>query len=383
MSHLFDSGFSVRKPAWHELTKVLDKSPRSWAEARKQAGIAGWDVEEGPVYGYELAGVGGERVFDPRAVILDDATTRKLASDVRAAIIAGKIEDALTLLGATRIEEKKRTLRSDSGATFGVPTTEYEVIDNKEIGEIVEALTKALSVDGKKAKVVYEALVSLEGGKSIVATLYLDEPITLPGDSSQTFPLLVVSARHDGTAGVRAQATSIRVICANTRAMSDNQADAAGTAFTFRHGVKWRDRVDEAVETIRGLKVSFAENMDFLATLGKTKLTRQQEQDWLDQFLPYPLSAVEVTDRRMRNIDDARGTVKNILESDTCSSVRGTWLAPLFAGDEFLDYYRNVTADGQLRAPQVATQRSLGLVREPGTPKLRSAQIIRELAGVN
>jgi phage/plasmid-like protein (TIGR03299 family) len=372
MSHLFDSGFSVREPAWHQLTNVVGASPRSWNAARKAAGTDTWEVAEGPVFGFELAGIGGEKVFDPRAVILDEDTLRKLAQQVGGKIREGNIMDALEAMGVVVVEDKKRTLRTDTGATLGVPTVDYEVIGHSEMGEIIEALTKALSKSGDKARVVYDALVSLEGGKSIVATMYLDEPVTLPGDNSKTFPLLVVSTRNDGAGAARAQSTTIRVICANTRAASDNEADRNGTVFTFRHGASWRDRLEEARQTLLGLRKDFAENVEFLSTLARTKVTRDQELAWLEQFVPMPVTVAEVTDRQARTIEEARGTVMAILNSDTCSATRGKAISLLFAGDEFLDHYRGSN-------PTTNTRRTL-LV--PEKRKLRQVEIIRDVVGL-
>jgi phage/plasmid-like protein (TIGR03299 family) len=372
MSHLFDSGMSAHSPEWHGLANYVATPVTTWKAARKHAGMDTWDIAEAPVFQYQMAGIGGEPMYDPRAVILDDETRAKLARDVAANIRDGKITDALAALGATEMTDRKRTLRTDDGRTFGVPSKEYEIIGMDEIGEIIDALTKALSGKGSKTRVVFEALVSLEGGNSIVATLYLDEPIVLPGDNSQTYPLLVVSTRNDGTGSARAQSTTIRVICANTRARSDNEADASGTVFTFRHGASWRDRLDEARQTLLGLRKDFAENVEFLSTLAKAKVTREQELQWLEQFIPFPVTVAEVTDRQARTIEEARGTVQAILESDTCKATRGKAISLLFAGDEFLDHYRGTNAETN-------TKRTL-LKAEPR--KLRQAQIIREVLGL-
>src|SRR4029077_12671108 len=119
----------------------------------------------------------------------------------------------------------------------------------------------------------------------------------------------------------RAQSTAVRVICANTRARSDNEADANGTVFTFRHGANWRERMDEAVQTLKGLRKDFAENMDFLKTLAKIKVTPEMRKEWLGQFIPIPPAAAELTERQRKSIEEARLTVVQILASDTCKGI--------------------------------------------------------------
>ena len=49
MSHYFESGFCVRKPAWHGLAEVHEDYPENWEQARAWAGLT-WDPETAPVY---------------------------------------------------------------------------------------------------------------------------------------------------------------------------------------------------------------------------------------------------------------------------------------------------------------------------------------------
>jgi phage/plasmid-like protein (TIGR03299 family) len=351
MTSAFDTGMFVRKGAWHREGNVVLTSPKTWNAARKQADIL-WEAVEAPLFGFQGLDAQGKIVYDPETAVTGD----------------------YMLIG-----DRKRTLRTDTGATLGTPSAEYEVIGNKELGDIVRALTEATSGKGKDAVVEYETLISLEGGKSIVCVTWLNEPVKLPGDKSQTFPYLAVSTRHDGAGAARAQSTSVRIVCANTRARSDNEADASGTVFTFRHGANWKDRLEEARQTILGLRTDFAENMDFLRTLAKVKVTKDQTSEWLEQFIPMPISIAQVTDRQSRTVEEARLTVQAILDSPTCDGIRGSAYGLLAAGDEFLDHYRGLGPDNLPKNKDGWVKRQL-LV--PEKRKFRQVQIIKDVVGL-
>jgi hypothetical protein len=133
MSHEWDSGFMTRLPSWHHKENaVLKESPRSWPAARKEAGLE-WDVETEPVY---------QRVPG----VQDD--------DLDFAEMQMREVDGYQLL-----------TRDDTHATLAVQATSYAVIRNEQFGYLIDAL---LGLEGDEY-VDFEALMSLYGGRSIVA----------------------------------------------------------------------------------------------------------------------------------------------------------------------------------------------------------------------
>lgn len=338
MSALFESGFFVRQPAWHGMGTVLDTPPKTWKTARKHAGIE-WDPMAAPAFGYEGVDADGKPVYDPDLAV------------------AGNY---------VRLEDKKRVIRNDNGATLGVPSSTYEVIDHGEIGAIVEAL------NGDK-NVAYETTVSLDGGKAIAVVVRLDEPVTLPGDNSPTLPFMALTTRHDGTGSLRAQSTSIRVVCMNTFSAAEYEADRNGTVFVFSHTKNWREHVEGAKLALQGLRTDFTEYVEFASHLAKIKVTEQQTASFLAEFIPAPMSSVEVSDRVARNIEEARLTVKAILESPTCEALRGSALGLVQAGGEYLDWYRGYRTSSTLFGRQML---------RPEQRKVEAVKIVRELVGV-
>lgn len=356
MPAYFESGFFVRKPAWHGMGVVVDVYPGTWAEARKLAGLM-WEPVEAPAIGFAGKDKRGRRVLDPAAADLVGAT---LSIDEDGNILATK--DGKVVGSYENIEGRKRIVRSDTGATLGVPGEDYAIISHDEIGSIIEAVN--LTPNAR-----YETTVVLEGGKAIAAVILLDEPITLPGDKSPTLPYLALTARHDGTGSCRAQATSVRVVCANTFAAAEMEADRNGTVFVFRHTKNWRDHVKEAQEAIRGVRQAFEVYVEAASVLAKAPVTKEQTHDFLAQFIPAPLESVAASKVVMRHIEEARLTVQAILDSDTCEGIRGTGFGLVQAAGEYLDHYRGYrNADTymgrQLLRPEKRKQEAVKIVRE-------------------
>ena len=52
----------------------------------------------------------------------------------------------------------------------------------------------------------------------------MNEPLIIKGDPSQTIPYLCFQNAHDGRGSFRAQATNVRVVCANTSIAADLDA---------------------------------------------------------------------------------------------------------------------------------------------------------------
>ncbi len=164
MAAFFESGFFVREPAWHGMGKVADDYPENWDQAREWAGLE-WEPTSAPMFGFVGTADDGSTVYDPAEAMVNPETGQPVGS-------------------FAKDDSKQRIVRSDSGALLGTPSDTYSIITHKEMGEIVEAVTE-------QENVKYETTVCLEEGKSVASLVRLDEPITIPGDSSPTYGVLV------------------------------------------------------------------------------------------------------------------------------------------------------------------------------------------------
>lgn len=333
MSHYFDSGFSVREPAWHGLATVLEEYPGSWAEARSLAGLD-WEPQLVPSYRFDGVTVEGARTHDATAAVAGDYVN----------------DDGFN-----------RVIRSDTGATLAHAKDTYKLITHADMGGIIEAVLD-------QPHVKYETAGVLEGGRAVWCLAYLDEPITLPGDDSLTLPYLTILNRHDGFAACRLQATAVRVVCANTFKAAELEGNRSGAFYSFRHTAGWKDRIADARDAITGARTEMARYVEMATDLLKVVITAEQTERFIAEFIPAPPESL-ISDRVARNIDTARQTVRSILASQTTVQVAHTGYGLVQAAGEYLDHLRSYrSADTYLNRtllrPEPLKHKALALVRE-------------------
>jgi len=329
----FDTGFFVIEPAWHGEGYVADRYPENWTEAREWAGLM-WEPIEAPSFGYNGIREDGTTTHSPTEAVTGDYFADK---------------------------DQKRIVRSDTGALLAVRDKGYTLIDHYEMGAVVDAITG-------QPNVKYETAGSLQGGRAVWALCLLDEPIVLPGDNTPTYPFLALLNRHDGAGAFKALSTSVRIVCSNTFSAAEMQGERSNTVFTFRHSANWKDHIEEARQTIKGLRVDFNRYVELASDLANVPVTAQQREAFVVEFIPMP-SASLVSDRVARNVETARQAVRDILNSETTETINGTAFGLVQAAGQYLDHYRATRTDDshyarQLLRPEKLKSTAVKLVRD-------------------
>lgn len=289
MAHHFESGMFVRTPAWHQLGNVLQDWPGSFEEARVQAGLT-WDVMSKPVYD----------------------------------------EDNQEIYGFQRI------VRNDNEQTLTIQKDSYAVINNEQIGNVIDFVMNGDKDNPKVPNLKFETLISLREGRQIIATMYLDEPITLPGDPSETYPYMVFITRHDGQGGMRLGPTAVRVVCANTQYIAEKELDRNGLGFTIKHTSNWQGRLEQARTALTSTFASFGRWEDMARQFARSTVSLADTEDFLDKWLPY---STDQSNRERDNITQQRSQFKALLHSATCEGIAGTKWGLLQASIELSDHY--------------------------------------------
>lgn len=286
MNDYFDSGmFASNKPAWHKMGNVLDGWPGNFAQARSMAGLD-WDV------------------------VTDNIFTR---------------ENEL-------IEGWQTLKRSDNGFLLSVQPDTYAVIGNGEFGNIIEFI-----LDEDIPNLKYETLISIHGGKQIIATMYLDEPMTIPNDPSVTLPYLVFISRHDGQGGLKIGPTSVRVVCANTQAMAERQMERNGFFFTIKHTSNWAERTLKAKEAITEAMGKFQVWKEAAEYLAKVPMNDTEFSDFYQQWLP---TSTDMSKRQFENRQDTYRTLDWLWGiSPTTEGIRGTRYGAMQTAIELCDHH--------------------------------------------
>lgn len=280
-----------RTPAWHQLGTVVP-SDLTVAEALPLAHLAGWDVRLAPAYAYDE-----------------------------------ESDSYLPLPG------KSMTTRVNPFTKQREPlapvSDDYTVWQNEEVAGFAEAIAdEGLIVD---------AAGSLNGGKRIFLTFRTPEALTIPGTDDQVQPYLVLAASHDGMMAVTAQATSIRVVCANTLgAMLGQQTAQRYKAPHFGEGPEGR-----IADARAALGITFDSGEALMAEAQRwveVELTGRQVDRILDKILP--LDPEVMSAKAITRTTTARDSIRFLYEeAPTQENVRGTAWALLNATTEFHEWF--------------------------------------------
>lgn len=344
MSAYFDSGFCVRQPSWHREELLLDDYPTDWSDAREKAGLL-----------WEPRATQGYRKISVPVDALDE-----YPSDwIRGVTDADGNVDVFVPLPDHKLIE-----RDDTNAVLGVVGQGFELVSHAEMGEIVDAV---LGANGGHVK--FETAGSVKGGAQVWCLVYLDEPYTVAGDDTETYPYLALLNAHDGSGACKLVKTQVRVVCWNTIQMASAEGDRTGRQFTFRHTASVHDRIEEAKAALAGVRDE-AKEWDALATeLFGMKVDEASLNHFIADFIPEPPADI-VSDRVRANIDKARKTFRHLyLDSVTTAAHTGTALGLVDASVEYLDHVRGFrNADTYLGRtilrPEPLKEKAVALARQ-------------------
>lgn len=302
MAHLWNSGFSVRQPAWHGLADVLDDYPKNWADARTAAGLD-WDVVDRPL----------------PLITWDDHGRPQIVTDPSGIPVIDP--------------DWKAVIRSDTGYRLAYARDSYTVISMEDFGMIFESV-----IDTPNVK--FETAGSLDEGRMVWALAYLDEPIRIGGDNSETIPYLLLLSKNDGTGAAQLIPTSVRVICANTAKAAEWEGERHGAVYSFKHTKRWRERVADAREAVGFARDSFARWRTIAEGLYDLPVSAAGFDWFIDQFLPYPPEG-HITPKVRRNIDSARDRVRLLAHEVTNRDILHNAYGLVQIGTEYLDHTRS------------------------------------------
>lgn len=364
-----DSAFTVRKPAWWDLTGEYDhaENPKSVDEALEWSG-ANWEPVRTPVFATtESHYCASKDGCGQLAVSLVDSQGKSFYA-------CGKHSNAARSKGLTvralplkQIPEFQTVTRSDTGAVLNVANKSYELFSNRETFELIEMMLDSKVSNGD---VKFETGGVLKGGRLVWALARLDTPLEVNGDSSPIYPYLSVLNSHDGTAALRVINTSIRIVCWNTWSAAENDSQKSGRTFSFRHTGSIRERIDDARQVVLGAHTDTERWVEYANRMVAIPITDNQVDSFLQDFVPMPPTP---TERSANNVEEARRAIKKFYHSSSCASIAGTAWGIIQATGEYLDHGRN------FRTKDTYVSRTM-LKPEPG--KAKAIKLVEELVGV-
>jgi phage/plasmid-like protein (TIGR03299 family) len=348
MPAYFDTGFSVRKPMWHGQGLVLDDYPTDWEDARKKAGLL-WEPTYADLFVQQvvpamcrlcLADLGqlhSDRCELETAdgwVQLSD-TTEGLAVRVLAnpSDPNGSPTGVLVHVPATG---HQAIVRDDTWGVLATPTDSYKLIQHSQMGELLDAYSASWRKAG--AEVKFETAGSVRGGAMVWALVWLDEPYTVKGDDSPTYPFAALLNAHDGSAACKLLPTQVRIVCWNTWKAAEAEGNRTGNQVVLRHSGNVDDRL-EAAKASLGTMRDEAKAWELLANdLAGININDAVVRTFLDEFIPIPEGATERT--RNARLDRQSLFMGLLAESPTCAPLAPTAYKLVQAAGEYLDHLR-------------------------------------------
>ena len=321
MPAYFDTGFSVRRPAWHGLGNVLDDYPDDWDDARKSAGLD-WEPQEVPLYHVVPLRVG--ELIPAGAHFPGDVSVDEVGR-----AIAAEAGDCFV-----KVEGHKAVRRSDNLSVLACPTADYTPITHVEMGELVEAFCNEAP-----GALKFETAGSIQGGRKVWALAYLDEPFTVPGDDSETYPFAAFLNAHDGTMAARVMPTSVRIVCWNTWSAAYEASERTGAYATIRHTGDTAQRLEDAKATLASVRTEAKVWQAEATELASIRIDDAVVSTFLSEhFIPVPEDA---TDRARAMRENRQADFMALYnESPTVAPLPDTAYKLTQAMGEYLDHLR-------------------------------------------
>jgi len=247
-----------------------------------------------------------------------------------------------TSLGTTERFPKQNVLyRSDNGAAMSTVSDRYKIVQPEQV---LDFFNKLVEQQGFKL----HTAGSLKGGKRIWALAETGQVANvLTGDPVARYVLLATS--FDRGMATTAKETNIRVVCANTLAMADQDTD---NMISIPHNT---DFVAEAVHHQLGLTRTAFDQFIFQAKLLASK---QVNTNTFDYFMHNLLHSKEFLDDNIPDNLSKNRAYKKILElfdggaiGSDIAGIRGTGWQLLNAVTEYVDHHApNRNPDARLNS---------------------------------
>ncbi|GAA1387693.1 DUF932 domain-containing protein [Catellatospora chokoriensis] len=239
------------------------------------------------------------------------------------------------------LEDQNVTVRRDTNVGLGVVGSRYEVVQNRDIFEFLQALVGSNDV-------IWESAGALRGGRRVFVTMRLPDTIVIDpaGLADVVAPFLAAFNSHDGMTGFEAVVTPWRVACGNTERFALRDAVAR---WSTPHVGDPLLRIRQAEETLRLSRKyyeSFAKEQELLL----------QTQVAIDEYLQVvadlwtPPGEDESDKAKAKYQQFADGMVGRFERN--CEDVGRNAYAAERAITEFLDWGRGV------RAPKTMTEQA-------------------------
>ena len=160
------------------------------------------------------------------------------------------IQQPVFLKNGTEVPEYFVNVRSDTNSVLGMVKGKYRIVQNREAFEF----TNNIISNTRGIECRYETAGSLFNGKRTFMLVRLPDT-NIVGDDVENY--LCISNSHDGTTGLIASVTGVRVVCNNTLQLAINGAQRT---WNLRHTESIKGKQAEAEQAL-GLALNYTDRV--------------------------------------------------------------------------------------------------------------------------
>ena len=222
---------------------------------------------------------------------------------------------------------------------LGVVGTQYPPVQNAEAFSLLD------SIAGPSGDVSFDTAGSLYGGRKVWILAKLDNLTfeAAPGDPQHQYLLLLNS--HDGSGTLKLFFTTVRVVCANTRAMA--LASRQG-GINLRHTSGIKDRIEDAQKALGLAVIEQTKYRELCEHLAGLSFNTRQAKEFLETLIPDPKDAKPTRARNKR--DRILGLFEGEGMGSTLPGVRGTAWGMLNAVTEYTSHHAGKDREKRLNS---------------------------------
>ena len=213
------------------------------------------------------------------------------------------------------IKSHKATMRTDSGQNLGIVGKGYGIVQNTKAFDFMDFIKE---VSGNEPNI--ETFGALGNGERMFITATLGKDCFLnPNDAIKNY--VVFTNSHDGTGGVMAFFTPIRIICQNTLNMAIR---GCANKVVFKHTSKVEERLDWTIERNKKIaaelfskSVNFSKKfMDNMLNLKEQRVTAEDVRDFTAKMYlnDTQFNLLQKANHNLDKVDEISTRTKNLIQ---------------------------------------------------------------------
>jgi phage/plasmid-like protein (TIGR03299 family) len=296
MAHLVEQMFSVKETPWHRLGHIVNQAPTA-AEAIKLAGL-NWKVNEA-------------------SISRNDGSQPEV------------------------IDSHKLLFRDDNGKQLGIVGRDYTPLQNEKAFEFFNPFIES-------GLASFETAGSLREGKTVWVLAKLNKDPIVIGKDDLVNKYLLLSNGHDGLTAVRVGFTPIRVVCANTLAMSVNAKESK--LIRVIHSQHVNTRLDKIQEIVNAADAKFQATAEQYQALAKADVNQED----LKKYVELVFVSKATTDERRKLANDRMvQDIQRLFETgygQDLKGAKGTYWGLYNAVTQYLSYEKGLSEDSRLNS---------------------------------